>query len=124
MLCNTKNFDFFSAARRALTVAGRSYDQLGIKSETGYADFAWRDENNLSCSGRAVWCTWPMNPAISAIAGAPLTLNYMISDIDRVLARLRQQGIVLEKVEELEHVRSVSLIGHLGQRIELWQPNH
>jgi hypothetical protein len=124
MLCNTKNLDFFSAARRALAAAGRCYDQLGIKSETGYADFAWCDENNLSRSGRAVWSTWPVSPAISAIVGTPLTLNYMISDLDRILARLRQKGIALEKVTEFEHVRFVSLIDHRGQRIELWEPNH
>jgi predicted enzyme related to lactoylglutathione lyase len=49
-------------------------------------------------------------------------INYRVSNLDRMLAQLRQNAVTVEKVEDYEYGRFGWITDPEGNRIELWEP--
>jgi predicted enzyme related to lactoylglutathione lyase len=50
-------------------------------------------------------------------------INYRVENLDRMLAQLRERGVVVdEKVEDSEYGRFGWCMDPEGNRIELWEP--
>ena len=49
-------------------------------------------------------------------------LNYRVTNLDRMLAQLRDAGIVIEKVEDYDYGRFAWITDPEGNRLELWEP--
>ena len=95
-------------------------DNLGIATEDwGGAVFAWKDFND----GMTVWSPFEHDTTYFSPGTASFMINFIVSDLDAMLAQLRSAGAEVEdKVEESEYGRFGWVIDPEGNKIELWQP--
>jgi predicted enzyme related to lactoylglutathione lyase len=49
-------------------------------------------------------------------------VNYRVANLDRMLEQLRQNGVKVEKVEDLDYGRFAWVTDPEGNRVELWEP--
>lgn len=55
--------------------------------------------------------------------GSSLVLNFVVADLQAVIAKLRSEGVAVEdRIEEGEFGKFAWLTDPAGNRIELWQP--
>ena len=65
----------------------------------------------------------PATPTTSGPSGQQSMVNYRVSDLDAMLAQLREAGVPVEdKIEEGELGRFGWATDPEGNRFELWQP--
>jgi catechol 2,3-dioxygenase-like lactoylglutathione lyase family enzyme len=66
---------------------------------------------------------WTIFPATSKYFDKPCMVNYRVSDLDAMLAQLREAGAVVDpKVDDSDFGRFGWATDPEGNRIELWQP--
>ena len=66
---------------------------------------------------------WTIFPATSKYFDKPCMINYRVSDLDAMLAQLREAGVTVDpKVDDSEFGRFGWIVDPEGNRIELWQP--
>lgn len=97
---------------------------LGIEADgsNGFG-FEWRDRDQPDQVGMTVWSVFDGNSKYFEPSKASFMLNYIVDDLDAVLAALRAEGVqVDEKVEEHEYGKFGWIMDPDGNRIELWQP--
>ena len=97
-------------------------DQLGICTEDGHADFVWREHERPEEIGRTVWSVFPTDTDYFGPARPAYMINYRVSNLDRMLAQLRRNGVAVEKVEDYDSGRFAWITDPEGNRIELWEP--
>jgi catechol-2,3-dioxygenase len=97
---------------------------LGIQSKHGYADFIWRDKDHPEEMGHTAWAIFPTNTTYFGQSSSSLMINYRVSNLDRMLAQLRQNGVAVEKVEDSDYGRFAWIEDPEGNRIELWEPKN
>ena len=99
-------------------------ENLGICSEDGHADFIWSEKDGPEGSSRTVWSVFPADTDYFGPSGPAFMINYRVSDLDRMLAQLRQNGVAVEKVEDYDYGRFAWITDPEGNRIELWEPKN
>ena len=67
-------------------------EQLGICAEDGSADFIWREHKRPDELGRTVWSVFPADTEYFGPSRPAFMINYCVSNLDRMLAQLRQMG--------------------------------
>lgn len=91
---------------------------LGLEiTEWGGATFA-----PLSL-GETVWSPFPADTKYFAPSSASMMINFVVDDLDGVLAQAAEQGVhPLEIKNDDPNGRFASLLDPDGMKIELWQP--
>jgi len=112
----------FFRVRDPARMAAWYRDNLGICAADGHADFAWRDGEQPGQSGRTVWSLFPDDTDYFGPSKPAFMINYRVSNLDAILARLRRNGVGVEKVEDYDYGRFAWITDPEGNRIELWAP--
>ena len=97
-------------------------EHLGIAAEDGHADFLWREHDNPNKTGRTVWSLFPDDTDYFGPGKQPVMINYCVSDLEKLLAQLREGGVTIEKVEDYDYGRFAWITDPEGNRVELWEP--
>src|SRR5262249_3158654 len=98
-------------------------EHLGVPVEHGHAAFGWRREDDPARSGMTVWSPFAKDTKYFAPSEAPFMINYIVDDLDAVLAALRAEGVTVdEKRDEHEFGKFGWAMDPEGNRIELWEP--
>jgi predicted enzyme related to lactoylglutathione lyase len=97
---------------------------LGVPSDsTGGVTFRWRDEEQPDKIGITVWAPFPADTQYFEPSTAPFMINYRVTDLEGLLAQLREEGVwVDERIETYEYGRFAWIADPEGNRIELWEP--
>ena len=97
---------------------------LGVPSDsTGGVAFHWREEDHPEKTGITVWAPFPVDTRYFEPSTAPFMINYRVTDLDGLLAQLREEGVwVDERMETYEYGRFAWIADPEGNRIELWEP--
>jgi predicted enzyme related to lactoylglutathione lyase len=72
--------------------------------------------------GRTVWSLFPADTDYFGPTRPAFMVNYRVANLDRMLERLRQNGVKVEKVEDLDYGRFAWVTDPEGNRVELWEP--
>jgi len=51
-------------------------------------------------------------------------VNYRVSNLERMLAQLRRNGVAVEEIEDHDYGRFAWLTDPEGNRLELWEPKN
>jgi predicted enzyme related to lactoylglutathione lyase len=117
----------FIKARDPVALAAWYRDQLGVPVDTGatYASF------NVGQDGRdatgtplqTAWAAFPVTTDYFGPGDASAMINYRVTDLDGILAQLRDAGgWVADRIDESEYGRFSWAADPEGNRFELWQP--
>jgi predicted enzyme related to lactoylglutathione lyase len=98
-------------------------DALGVPIEVwGGAVFRWQ-ALPADIGAGTVWSPFAQNTTYFAPSEKPFMLNFVVRDLDAMLAQARAAGAkVDEKITDDDHGRFGWLLDPEGNRIELWQP--
>jgi len=99
-------------------------EHLGICAEDGHADFVWREHDQPDEIGRTVWSVFSADTDYFGPSRPAFMINYRVSNLERMLAQLRHQGVTVEKVEDYDYGRFAWITDPEGNRIELWEPKN
>lgn len=111
----------FFRARDPARMTAWYRDHLGICAEDGHADFVWREHERPDEIGRTVWSVFPADTDYFGPSRPAFMINYRVSNLDRMLAQLRRDGVTVEKVEDYDYGRFAWITDPEGNRIELWE---
>lgn len=96
---------------------------LGVEAGPGGHSFLWREHDDPDRVGRTVWSVFPGDTDYFGPGGQDFMVNYIVRDLDAVLARLAAAGIEPVKApESYPYGRFAWVVDGEGNRIELWQP--
>jgi predicted enzyme related to lactoylglutathione lyase len=97
---------------------------LGISPEAeGHVLFPWRQADDPAREGMTVWALFPKDTQYFGPTGPEFMVNYIVDDLDGMLANLREAGVeVDDRIEEAEFGRFVWATDPEGNRLELWEP--
>ncbi|HKK28425.1 MAG TPA: VOC family protein [Gemmatimonadota bacterium] len=110
----------FFRARDPKALAAWYREHLGVpvEPEHTYATFESRDAGE-----RTIWSAFPEDADYFGPGSPPLMVNYRVSDLDAMLAQLREAGAEVEdEVQEYEYGRFGWGRDPEGNRFELWEP--
>lgn len=98
-------------------------DNLGLPTDDGYAVLKWRRADE-DVTESTVWSPFAADTEYFGPGGSELMVNYIVDDLDGMLAQLRASGVeVLPDVQEMAGIgRFGWAVDCDGRRIELWQP--
>jgi catechol 2,3-dioxygenase-like lactoylglutathione lyase family enzyme len=98
-------------------------EHLGIESDQYGWSFPWRDHDDPDREGFTVWGPFKRETTYFDPSTNPYMVNFIVDDLDALLAQLRAAGIwVDDKIEEHDYGRFGWILDPAGTRIELWEP--
>ena len=95
---------------------------LGLKPDKqGYIYFMW---DKLTDPGYTLWAPFPADTKYFEPSQAEFMINFVVSDIDKVLEEIRAKGVEVDErgVEVTEQGKFAWCMDPEGNRIELWEP--
>jgi predicted enzyme related to lactoylglutathione lyase len=97
---------------------------LGLEiEEWGGVAFRWDRPDGPGTSGATIWSAFPESSPYFDPSPARFMVNFVVSDLDALLAALRAEGCDVDaKTEESEFGRFGWVMDPEGHRVELWQP--
>ena len=96
---------------------------LGMESGQYGVNFLWHPESDPEQVDRTVWGVFPPDTDYFGDPGQAVMINYVVSDLDAVLARLAEDGVEpVKETEEYSYGRFGWVEDADGNRIELWEP--
>ena len=97
---------------------------LGLhRSQGGIVLFPWRQASDEGKDQTTVWSLFPKDTDYFGPTKPPFMVNYIVDDLDGMIADLRAVGASVEdRQEESEYGRFAWVTDPEGNRIELWQP--
>lgn len=96
---------------------------LGFEAGPQGFDFLWRQLGEPSRMHRTVWSLFPRDTDYFGSPAQQFMVNYIVDDLDVVLARLSEEGIhPVKEPEEYPYGRFAWVLDGEGNRIELWEP--
>lgn len=98
-------------------------DHFGIPAvEPGFAHFFWRDYLQSNRTNRTVWSPFPMDSEQFASSEQQFMINYIVDDLDAMLADLKAAGIEqVGETEDYPYGRFAWIIDVEGNKVELWE---
>ncbi|MFK7865459.1 MAG: VOC family protein [Pseudohongiellaceae bacterium] len=98
-------------------------DHFGIPAvEPGFAHFFWRDYLQSNRTNRTVWSPFPMNSELLENPKQQFMINYIVDDLDTMLAELKASGIEqVGETEDYPYGRFAWIIDVEGNKVELWE---
>ena len=99
-------------------------EHLGMDiQEWGGMAFGWNHPDMRERDGTTVWSVFKESSNYFAPSPAPFMVNYIVNDLDAVLAALREEGCAVDdKTDDSGHGKFGWVMDPEGNRIELWQP--
>lgn len=100
------------------------YNQmLGFEAQEWGKTFPWIDINDKSTEGYTVWNVFKRSSDYFGDSNQTFMVNYIVQNMDDLLAKLEQQGVYQVKPMEDSEFGKFAWINDInGQRIELWEP--
>lgn len=97
---------------------------LGIDSGDHGVSFSWRDAQNPAKKGYTVWHLYEKDDEyFKGRNSNTYMINYRVNDLDKLLYKLKQQGIeALGETETYSYGKFAWIIDPDGNKIELWEP--
>jgi predicted enzyme related to lactoylglutathione lyase len=97
---------------------------LGLQGDAGTMSlFPWRHADDPTRQGMTVWSLFPRDTDYFGSGPQTLLVNYIVDDLDGMLAALRSAGVEVDpRQEDSEYGRFGWATDLEGNRIELWQP--
>jgi predicted enzyme related to lactoylglutathione lyase len=99
-------------------------EHLGVPGgQGGPAMFHWRRDDAPEQRELTVWSPFKKDTTYFEPSRAPFMINYVVDDLDAVLAALRAEGVTVDdKIQDEGYGRFGWAMDPEGNRIELWQP--
>jgi predicted enzyme related to lactoylglutathione lyase len=108
----------FLRARDPAALAAWYAEHLGLDIED------WNGAVLRASGGESlVWAQFPADTEYFGRLDQQAMVNYRVSDLDAMLAQLRDAGVAVEGPDETENGRFGWGVDLEGNRFELWQPN-
>jgi catechol 2,3-dioxygenase-like lactoylglutathione lyase family enzyme len=96
---------------------------LGLHRTPGGVLFPWRQADREGGDRTTVWSLFPRDTDYFGPANPAFMVNYIVDDLDGMVADLRAAGAQVEdRQEESEYGRFAWVTDPEGNRVELWQP--
>ncbi len=96
---------------------------LGMNAGPEGVGFNWRDYDKPEIERRTVWSLFPRESTYFDPSTAPFMINYIVDDLDAILAKLGRNGVSLDpKREDYDYGRFAWVYDPDGNKIELWEP--
>jgi len=97
---------------------------LGLQRQAEEAVvFNWRQADDPEKSGMTVWSIFPKDSRYFDPSRSSFMMNFIVEDLDGLLAVLREEGVEIEpKREDYDYGRFAWIMDPEGNRIELWEP--
>lgn len=97
-------------------------DHLGIVSAEYGAMLPWRAHDNPEREHFTAWSTFPDTSTYFDPSTAPFMINYIVDDLDALLARLAAASVSIDpKREDHDYGRFAWIFDPDGNKIELWE---
>ena len=97
-------------------------DYLGMKNSEHGNMFHWRSKDT-SAEHLTVWSIFPDTTTYFDPGKAPFMINYIVDDLDALLAKMKSSGMTTEpKREDSDYGRFAWVFDPEGNKIELWEP--
>ena len=96
---------------------------LGLADKGGGAMLPWREHGDPQKEHVTVWSVFPGTTDYFDPSPAKFMVNYIVDDLDALLARLKQEGVKIDaKRMDESYGRFAWIYDSDGNKIELWQP--
>jgi predicted enzyme related to lactoylglutathione lyase len=97
---------------------------LGLRrTPSGVILFPWRQAGDKQKEETTVWSLFPKDTDYFGPANPAFMVNYIVDDLDGMIADLQAAGAQVEdRPEESEYGRFAWVTDPEGNRVELWQP--
>jgi len=97
---------------------------LGLQRQAQEAVvFNWRQADDPEKTGMTVWAIFPKDTKYFDPSRSSFMMNFIVEDLDAVLAALREEGVEVDpRREEYDYGRFAWIMDPEGNRIELWEP--
>lgn len=113
---------FFKAADQARTRDWYAR-HLGLVDTGGGAILPWRAHDDPDREHMTVWSPFPATTDYFGPGQASFMVNYIVDDLDALLARLAEEGVTVDpKRMEESFGRFGWIYDADGNKIELWEP--
>jgi predicted enzyme related to lactoylglutathione lyase len=113
---------FFKSANRDQTREWYA-KHLGLADKGEGAILQWRQHDNPEAEQMTVWSIFPSTSDYFGSGPQPFMINYIVDDMDALLARLSQEGVQIDpKRMDESYGRFAWIYDADGNKIELWQP--
>lgn len=105
-------------------LSGWYQEKLGLPASPDQGVFLrWRAFDDPEQEHRTVWAAFPADSDYFAPSSAPFMVNYVVDDLDSMLARLQREGVEIDpKQEDYPYGRFAWAFDPDGNKIELWEP--
>ena len=85
--------------------------------------FNWRQADDPGKAGMTVWSIFPKDTKYFDPSRSSFMMNFIVEDLDGLLAALRQEGVEVDpRREDYDYGRFAWIMDPEGNRIELWEP--
>jgi catechol 2,3-dioxygenase-like lactoylglutathione lyase family enzyme len=112
---------FFKSANRDQTRDWYS-KHLGLTDKGQGAWLPWREHDDPHTEHLTVWTVFPSSTDYFP-PGQSFMVNYIVDDMDALLARLQQEGVKIDpKRMDEPYGRFAWIYDSDGNKVELWQP--
>ena len=103
---------------------GAWYSQnLGINQDSSGVLFKWRAFDQPEVERFTAWSVFAADSTYFDPSKAPFMVNYIVDDLDAILAKLAENGVRIDpKREDYDYGRSAWIFDPDGNKIELWEP--
>ena len=113
----------FFKARDPVALAAWYREHLGVPVAPGGTHALFAADPDRDDATGTVWSPFPADTAYFGSGPASWMINYLVSDLDAMLAQLRAAGVwVSDEVQDSEYGRFGWAADPEGTRFELWQP--
>ena len=100
------------------------WNNLGLEHENEYSQFRWRSHEKPEVEHVTAWSVFPADSTYFNPSSAPFMINYIVDDLDAILAKLAGSGVRIDpKREDYDYGRFAWIFDPDRNKIELWEPS-
>jgi predicted enzyme related to lactoylglutathione lyase len=98
-------------------------ENLGINQNSSGVLFQWRSFDQPEIEHMTTWSVFAADSTYFDSSKAPFMINYIVDDLDAILAKLAENGVRIDpKREDYDYGRFAWIFDPDGNKIELWEP--
>jgi predicted enzyme related to lactoylglutathione lyase len=98
-------------------------ENLGIAQDSSGVLFKWRAFDRPEVEHLTTWSVFAADSTYFDPSKAPFMVNYIVDDLDALLAKLAGNGVRIDpKREDYDYGRFAWIFDPDGNKIELWEP--
>ena len=85
--------------------------------------FPWKTPGGSEATYRTTWAVFPKDTRYFDPSKSDLMINYIVDDLDAILARLQAEGVRIDSKRETDAAGRFAWIYDAdGNKVELWEP--